>query len=69
MQDVRGRWMSEGVFKDVRPFNPDKKMPSDVDEASDAYAFLTITLNLKLAFEHKITVSKNKAAGFLDWLK
>src|SRR5512136_1299357 len=24
-QDVRGRWMSEGVFADVRPFNPDKK--------------------------------------------
>ncbi len=24
-QDVRGRYMSEGVFEDVRPFNPDKK--------------------------------------------
>src|SRR5690349_19103995 len=22
MQDVRGRWMSEGTFVDVRPYNP-----------------------------------------------
>ncbi|MEZ5104931.1 MAG: CocE/NonD family hydrolase [Draconibacterium sp.] len=35
-QDVRGRWMSEGDFMDVRPFNPDKK-GNEIDEASDAY--------------------------------
>ena len=37
VQDVRGRWMSEGEFVDVRPFNPDKKTPKDIDEASDTY--------------------------------
>ena len=36
-QDVRGRWMSEGQFVDVRPFNKDKKSNTDVDEASDTY--------------------------------
>lgn len=36
-QDVRGRWMSEGEFVDVRPFNPNKKTNTDVDEASDTY--------------------------------
>ncbi|MCG2617039.1 CocE/NonD family hydrolase [Terrimonas sp. NA20] len=36
-QDVRGRWMSEGEFMDVRPFNKDKKSNSDIDEASDTY--------------------------------
>jgi putative CocE/NonD family hydrolase len=36
-QDVRGRWMSEGEFVDVRPFNPDKKTNRDIDEASDTY--------------------------------
>ncbi|MGX5819656.1 CocE/NonD family hydrolase [Chitinophaga lutea] len=36
-QDVRGRWMSEGEFVNVRPFNPNKKTPQDVDEASDTY--------------------------------
>lgn len=36
-QDVRGRWMSEGEFVDVRPFNPNKKKKTDIDEASDSY--------------------------------
>ena len=35
-QDVRGRWMSEGEFEDVRPFNPNKK-DKEIDEASDTY--------------------------------
>ena len=34
-QDVRGRFMSEGEFVDVRPFNP-AKGPTDVDESTDA---------------------------------
>lgn len=36
IQDVRGRWMSEGEFVDVRPFNPNKK-GKEIDEASDTY--------------------------------
>ena len=35
-QDVRGRWMSEGNFVDVRPYKTDKK-GADFDEASDSY--------------------------------
>ncbi len=35
-QDVRGRWMSEGNFVDVRPYKTDKK-GMDTDEASDTY--------------------------------
>ena len=37
LQDVRGRYMSEGEFVDVRPFIKDKKKPTDIDEASDSY--------------------------------
>jgi putative CocE/NonD family hydrolase len=37
IQDVRGRWMSEGIFMDVRPFNSNKKNKTDIDEASDTY--------------------------------
>lgn len=37
IQDVRGRWMSEGEFADVRPFNKDKKTNTDIDEASDTW--------------------------------
>jgi putative CocE/NonD family hydrolase len=36
-QDVRGRYMSEGVFADVRPFNKNKKTKKEIDEASDTY--------------------------------
>jgi putative CocE/NonD family hydrolase len=35
-QDVRGRYMSEGEFTDVRPHNPSKK-GKETDEASDTY--------------------------------
>jgi putative CocE/NonD family hydrolase len=35
-QDVRGRWMSEGDFVQMRPHNPDKR-PSDIDESTDTY--------------------------------
>ncbi|MBP1650062.1 MAG: peptidase [Bacteroidetes bacterium] len=37
IQDVRGRWMSEGTFMDVRPYNPAKKGKNEIDEASDTY--------------------------------
>lgn len=36
-QDVRGRWMSEGNFEDVRPFKKNKTATGEIDEASDAY--------------------------------
>ena len=35
-QDVRGRFMSEGEFMNVRPYNPDKQ-GAQTDEASDTY--------------------------------
>ena len=36
-QDVRGRYMSEGTFVGVRPHNPNKQKPTDIDESSDTY--------------------------------
>jgi len=36
-QDIRGKYMSEGNFEVVRPFNPNKKTNKDIDEASDSY--------------------------------
>jgi len=36
-QDVRGRYMSEGKFEDIRPFIAEKKSNKDIDEASDTY--------------------------------
>ena len=36
LQDVRGRWMSEGEFEDIRPFNPNKTA-NQTDETTDTY--------------------------------
>ncbi len=44
VQDVRGKFMSEGDFIDVRPFNPNKK-GKDIDEASDTYDAIEWMIN------------------------
>jgi len=36
-QDVRGRWMSEGEFVDMRPQRGPHRGPQDVDESTDAW--------------------------------
>ena len=36
-QDVRGKWMSEGDFMDIRPINPTRKANKDIDESTDTY--------------------------------
>jgi hypothetical protein len=36
-QDVRGCWMSEGEFVNMRPHKDHKSSPQDIDEASDTY--------------------------------
>ena len=36
-QDVRGKFMSEGEFVEVRPYKPKKNGPKDIDESSDTY--------------------------------
>jgi len=36
-QDVRGKYMSEGEFEDIRPVIPDKKNKKDTDETTDTW--------------------------------
>ena len=36
-QDVRGRYMSEGMYLNVRPYIENKESPKDIDESSDTY--------------------------------
>jgi len=36
-QDVRGRWMSEGTYDNMRAYIPNKKSKDDIDESSDTY--------------------------------
>ena len=71
-QDVRGRWMSEGEFTDMRPHNPAKKGPKEVDESSDT--FDTIDWLLKHVPNHNGKVGQwgisypgfYTAAGMID---
>ena len=44
IQDVRGKFMSEGEFVDVRPFNPNKT-GKQIDEASDTYDAIEWMIN------------------------
>ena len=37
VQDVRGKWLSEGNFVDVRPVISDRKTTQDIDESTDVY--------------------------------
>jgi uncharacterized protein len=36
-QDVRGKFMSEGVFEDIRPVLPEKRSNKDIDESTDTW--------------------------------
>jgi putative CocE/NonD family hydrolase len=36
-QDVRGRWLSEGHYENMRAYNPNKKTNQEIDESSDTY--------------------------------
>jgi putative CocE/NonD family hydrolase len=53
-QDVRGRWMSEGDFVDIRPHITDKKGNQDIDESSDTWD--TVDWLIKNLTNHNGTV-------------
>jgi hypothetical protein len=50
-QDVRGRFMSEGTFVEMRPHIDHKTSPKDVDDASDTYDTIDYLLFLHIG-EH-----------------
>ncbi|WP_308378393.1 CocE/NonD family hydrolase [Parapedobacter tibetensis] len=44
-QDVRGRWMSEGTYQDIRPHIANKQSDQDTDESSDTYDTIDWLIN------------------------
>ncbi len=44
-QDVRGRWMSEGIYDNMRAFIPNKKDSTQTDESSDTYDTIDWLIN------------------------
>ena len=65
MQDVRGRWMSEGKFVEMRPHIDNKKSKQDVDDSSDLYD--TIDWLLKI-FRGTTATPASGASPTLDFL-
>src|SRR5205823_3431768 len=63
-QDVRGRFMSEGTFENVRPHNPRRMSPHETDESTDTYD--TIDWLLKNVPNHngKVGLSGISYPGF-----
>ena len=62
-QDVRGRFMSEGEFMDVRPFNKNKK-GKEIDEASDSYDTIDWLVNNIKNNNGKVGVTGTSYPGF-----
>ena len=44
-QDVRGKFMSEGDFVNMRPYKPNKVNDADIDESSDTYDTIEWLIN------------------------
>jgi len=63
-QDVRGRWMSEGSFVDLRPFVTDKSTPERIDEASDAYDTIDFLVREVAGNNGRVGVYGNSYPGF-----
>ena len=62
-QDVRGRYMSEGIFADVRPFNKNKK-GKEIDEASDTYDSIDWLVNHTENNNGRVAVTGISYPGF-----
>lgn len=63
-QDVRGRYLSEGEFVNVRPYIPNKKGPQDVDESSDTFDTVEWLVNNIPNNNGKVGISGISYPGF-----
>src|ERR1039458_8715287 len=63
-QDVRGRWMSEGDFLEMRPHIDEKKSPQDVDDASDTYDTIEFLLKHVAGNNSKVGIWGISYPGF-----
>ena len=68
IQDVRGRYMSEGKFEDVRPYISNKKSNTDIDETSDTYDTVEwLVKNIK-GNNGKVGIKGISYPGFYTWM-
>jgi putative CocE/NonD family hydrolase len=68
IQDVRGRYMSEGDYVDVRPYIADKKTNKDIDETSDTYDTVDwLVKNIK-GNNGRVGIKGISYPGFYSWM-
>jgi putative CocE/NonD family hydrolase len=63
-QDVRGRWMSEGEYVNMRPYIPNKNGSQDVDETSDTYDTIDWLIKNVPSHNGKVGMSGISYPGF-----
>jgi len=64
LQDVRGRFMSEGVFDNMRAYIPNKTNKNQVDESSDAYDTIEWLIHNISNNNGKVGIWGNSYPGF-----
>jgi hypothetical protein len=62
-QDVRGRWMSEGDFVNVRPVNPARR-GKDIDETTDTYDTIEWLLKQVAGHNGRVGIRGTSYPGF-----
>lgn len=67
-QDVRGRYMSEGDYVNVRPYIPDKTKRTDIDETTDTYDTVDWLVKNLDEDNGKVGISGISYPGFYTWM-
>lgn len=67
-QDVRGRYMSEGDFVNVRPYLPVKEGPGDVDETTDTWDTVEWLVTHLPSSNGKVGIHGISYPGFYAWM-
>jgi putative CocE/NonD family hydrolase len=67
-QDVRGRYMSEGTFEDVRPYIEHKKSNKDIDESSDTYDTVDWLVRHVEGNNGNVGIKGISYPGFYTWM-
>lgn len=63
-QDVRGKFMSEGEFDNMRPYKPNKINDNDIDESSDTYDTIEWLINNIESHNGRVGQWGNSYPGF-----
>ncbi len=67
-QDVRGRYLSEGDYANVRPYKPAKRSRRDTDETSDTYDTVDWLVANLTTNNGRVGITGISYPGFYTWM-